>query len=361
MSTDFGSSLSLSRHDHDRDSASRAQVGHLDDVWNLDSTRVFLIRGSKTLGRVVVGERGDDQLRVAFFSPNDVRQLNIDVVERVYLGKANDEPTSEPTHFVALIVDAEQHVETENLTAFQLLTQGEQIPVTRSRTSVGAENTVPDSHNVQLEWADLRVWGHAMTDRETGLFTQALALANWHVSHRFSPTTGEPTESTSSGWVRTTPSNRQLFPRTDVAIIVLVTDDQDRILLGNNAMWEPNRYSLLAGFVDPGESLEAAVQREVREEAGLDVDRIEYMGSQPWPFPASLMVGFVARLGADVDAAILHPDGEEILSLRWFTRDQLSAALDDVVLPGRTSIARALIEHWFGASLDQNAVWLGNR
>lgn len=346
MSTEFGSSLSLSRHNHDRDSANRAREGHLDHVWQRDSTRVFIVRGSKTLGRVILGENDNESLRLAFFSPTEIRRLKIDVIERVYLGRANDDLGDEPTHFVAVVIDSDQELDAETLSALESSTRDDVAP-----------GPVID----HPQWADLRVWGHTMTDRETGLFTQALALANWHVSHRFSPSTGEPTESTSSGWVRTTPSNRQFFPRTDVAIIVLVTDDQDRILLGNNAMWEPNRYSLLAGFVDPGESLEAAVKREVWEEAGLDVDRIEYMGSQPWPFPASLMVGFVARLRPDVDATELHPDGEEILSLRWFTREELGGALNDVVLPGRTSIARSLIEHWFGKPLDQNAVWLGNR
>jgi NAD+ diphosphatase len=161
--------------------------------------------------------------------------------------------------------------------------------------------------------------------------------------------------------VRTSASNQQIFPRTDAAVIVLVTDDDDRILLGNNAMWESNRYSLLAGYVDPGESFEAAVEREVFEESGLRIDRAQYVGSQPWPFPASLMVGFVARVRSDSEASNLQPDGEEILSLRWFSRDELRGSLDDIILPGRTSIARSLIEQWFGEPLDQDALWLGSR
>jgi NAD+ diphosphatase len=113
---------------------------------------------------------------------------------------------------------------------------------------------------------------------------------------------------------------------------------------------------LLAGFVEPGESLEAAVIREVHEEAGVRVGDPEYLGSQPWPFPASLMVGFLARIPVGEDATG-EADGEEIRALRWFTRDELAAAVAarDVLLPGPTSIARAIVEHWFGAEIDDGS------
>ena len=123
------------------------------------------------------------------------------------------------------------------------------------------------------------------------------------------------------------------------------------MLLGSNALWEQHRFSLLAGFVEPGESLEAAVIREIGEEAGLPVDRVEYVASQPWPFPASLMLGFTARLAPGVDADGAMADGEEILELRWFSRDELVAALGDIGLPGETSIARWLLERWFGGPI----------
>jgi NAD+ diphosphatase len=329
MTSEFVSPLSLSRYNHDRDSGNRSRQGHLDEVWARDTTRVLVLSKGKAFGSVVADPAQDEGFELAFLSPQAVSSLNIEVVERIYLGKADHADE----HFVAIVVGAE------------------------AREVIGSSTLVQDTR----EWGDLRVWGHAMSPRDTGLFTQALALANWHASHLFSPTSGEPTQATSAGWVRTSTSNQQMFPRTDVAVIVLVTDDDDRILLGNNAMWESNRYSLLAGYVDPGEALEAAVEREVFEESGLRIDRAEYVGSQPWPFPASLMVGFVARVRPDAQAADLHPDGEEILSLRWFSRDELRASLDDIVLPGRTSIARALIEKWYGEPLDQNAVWLGSR
>jgi NAD+ diphosphatase len=203
------------------------------------------------------------------------------------------------------------------------------------------------------QWGDLRRIGAHLDERDAGLFTQALAILNWHTVSRFSPAAGVETVPAQAGWVRQDETGKEYFPRTDAAVIVGVLDADDRLLLGSNAMWEANRFSLLAGFVEPGESLEAAVIREVFEESGVRVENPQYLGSQPWPFPASLMVGFEARVVAGADT-VGRPDGDEIVALRWFTRDELRAAVDagDVLLPGRTSIARAIIEHWFGGEIE---------
>ncbi len=199
------------------------------------------------------------------------------------------------------------------------------------------------------EWGNLRAIGAKLSRRDAGLLAEALAITNWHASHAFSPLSGAPTEVAKQGWVLTdSASGRELFPRTDMAIIVGVVGDADRLLLGRNALWEGNRYSLLAGFVEPGESLEAAVVREVFEESGVRVTEPRYLGSQPWPFPASLMIGFLAR----AVAVELVPDGVEILELRWFSRDELRAALGEILLPGPSSIARAIIEEWYGGPLE---------
>jgi NAD+ diphosphatase len=139
----------------------------------------------------------------------------------------------------------------------------------------------------------------------------------------------------------------------------LVTDAEDRVLLGNNAMWDSNRYSLLAGFVEPGESLEAAVIREVKEEAGIDVVNPEYLGSQPWPFPRSLMLGFHARLAPGADPTAVKADGEEILTLRWLSREELLASRETIALPSQPAISRSLIEHWLGSELDDVTSWSG--
>ena len=207
-------------------------------------------------------------------------------------------------------------------------------------------------HFAEAEWANLRQVGTLLSDRDAGMLTEALAIFNWHHSHRFSPKTGEATVSEKGGWVRRDPiSGGEVFPRTDPAVIVGVVDADDRLLLGSNALWESNRYSLLAGFVEPGESLEQAVTREIFEESGVHVTDPVYLGSQPWPFPASLMLGFTARV-ADGFVGSGTPDGTEILDLRWFSRDELAAALPDIKLPGPTSIARAIIEEWYGAPID---------
>lgn len=207
-------------------------------------------------------------------------------------------------------------------------------------------------------WSGLRAAAPVLGDRDAGLFTEALALANWHDGAGFCPRCGATTTVVQAGWARRCDrEGNLLFPRTDPAVIVLVTDDDDRVLLGSNALWEQNRFSLLAGFVEPGESLEAAVVREMGEEAGLRVDRVEYGASQPWPFPASLMLGFTARVADGAVPSAAAPDGVEILQLRWFTRADLAEATDEIALPGGTSIARWLLERWYGGPIPESLAW----
>jgi NAD+ diphosphatase len=199
------------------------------------------------------------------------------------------------------------------------------------------------------QWHGLRRSGIGLSPSDAAIFTQALALANWHATHQHCPRCGALTQITRAGWVRfCAKDDMQLFPRTDPAVIVGVIDSEDRILLGSQGVWEENRYSILAGFVEPGESLEAAVVREMNEEAGIVVANPRYLGSQAWPFPFSLMLGYTAEyVGGTVT-----PDGEEIVKLRWFTKAELRAEAKSLLLPGRLSIARAIIEHWLGEELD---------
>lgn len=205
--------------------------------------------------------------------------------------------------------------------------------------------------------AGLRTLGTELEPEETSLLVTAQSVALWHRDHPRCPRCGAVTEVIRSGWARECPEDRSLhFPRTDPAVIVAITDgnqdpDQERILLGRSSLWAGNRYSTLAGFVEPGESAEQAVVREIFEEAGVVVGSVHYQGSQPWPFPRSLMLGFRA-VAHTVDVT---PDGQEILDLRWFTRAELKAAAaeESIVLPGRISIAHALIVSWLGEPLPE--------
>jgi NAD+ diphosphatase len=190
-------------------------------------------------------------------------------------------------------------------------------------------------------WVDLREIGAALDDRDAGLFTTAVALAHWHDRHPRCPIDGTPTSLINGGWVRRCPTDgSDHFPRTDPAVIMLVHDGDDRCVLGRQATWPEGRFSILAGFVEPGESAEAAVAREVDEEVGLAVAEVSYAGSQPWPFPSSLMLGYTARA---LGSALNLRDGE-LAEARWFTRDQIRART--VRLPPPVSIAHRIITDW---------------
>jgi len=195
---------------------------------------------------------------------------------------------------------------------------------------------------------DLRLLAARLPADEAGLLAYARAMLTWRRRHRYCGSCGAPTMPARSGHALVCSSascRTEQFPRIDPAIIVLVSDGE-RALLGRQAAWAPGRYSTIAGFVEPGESLEDAVVREVFEEAGIRADRIEYHSSQPWPFPSSLMLGFTAQaLTTDI---ALHD--EELEDARWFTRAELAAGV--IILPPRQSISYSLIEHWFDAGSE---------
>jgi NAD+ diphosphatase len=203
---------------------------------------------------------------------------------------------------------------------------------------------------------DLRGVGLKLSARDVGVMATAVALANWHVRHAYSPLSGQPTVLSEAGWTRVSDDGAEtLWPRTDPAVIMLVHDGvagpSGRCLLGHNAAWTTpgweNRYSCLAGFVEPGESAEMSVAREVFEEVGVAVRDVTYVSSQPWPFPGSIMLGFHAV--ADPDAELTF-DPAEISHARWFTRAEIRAVLADEPadfgLPSAISIAHYLVETW---------------
>lgn len=214
----------------------------------------------------------------------------------------------------------------------------------RARFAVLVEEPDDDS------WQNLRMVGERLATEEASLLVHAVALAEWHTAHRFCPRCGHRLEVAAAGHVLTCPGcGRQQFPRTDPAVIMLVTDGEDRALLGRQPQWPEGRYSTLAGFVDPGESLEDAVRREVAEEAGVEVGEVTYLGNQPWPFPASLMVGFFAK----ALTTQITVDEDEISHARWVSREQVREETEagTLLLPGTISISRTLIETWYGGPL----------
>jgi NAD+ diphosphatase len=309
MSQSFLSRLPLSRFEVDRDYLARERDGLFEELWADPSTRILPVSD----GRALVSP--DSSLRLVTVSEIPDSGL------RVYLGRTTTATATEPIGTPIVTV--------------QLVDEGD---------------------FADAQWANLRTIGSRLGDRDAGLLTEALGILNWHLTHTYSPRSGSATVVEKGGWVRRDlETGAELFPRTDAAIIVGVTDAADRILLGSNALWESNRFSLLAGFVEPGESLEAAVIREVFEESGIRVADPVYLGSQPWPFPASLMLGFTAKVDESQNST-LTPDGAEILALRWFSRDELRETRAEILLPGPTSIAHAIIEEWYGEPIT-DGIW----
>ncbi|MEV0587345.1 NAD(+) diphosphatase [Nonomuraea sp. NPDC050310] len=306
--------LLLARGTVDRSSALRTDAAWLERAWNNPDTRVLLIDDGHTLVR----RQGEEVQAVLYTTaeapPGDRYLLGVEG-ETVYFAVA-----------AALTHDVEASRRVTVPLSLADAPEGEIIP------------------------AGLRQVGGLLGDRDAGLLVYAVALEAWHATHQHCPRCGARTEIEHGGHVRRCPVDESLnFPRVDPAVIMLIRDADDRCLLARGPQWPAGRLSVLAGFVEPGESLENAVIREVAEEVGVPVINPRYLGSQPWPFPRSLMLGFFA----DAVSTDLLLDQEEIAEARWFTRDELAEALKEgeVRLPPPVSIARRLIETWYGEHL----------
>lgn len=207
------------------------------------------------------------------------------------------------------------------------------------------------------DYLSLRELAGGLSPRDLEIAMHAIALSNWHDAHPHCPKCGAPTRVDLAGAARKCDQDEtQHHPRTDPAVIVLVKDRDDRILLGHQPVWPDGRFSTFAGFLEPGETFEQCVAREVLEEAGVKLSEIKYLGSQPWPFPASVMIAFEAITDQPSEA---RPDGEEITEVKWFSRSELKAAAEDgsLLLPPTVSVARKMIEGWLGAtSLDSSKI-----
>lgn len=298
------SDLMLSRSTHDRRGIERDDPSLLERLWGDERTRVLRWSAGAT---PVVDHEGATRLDLV--APSVVGERSI----RAFLGRDVDG--------VAHVVAQVEHERVEG-----------------------------DG------WEDLRLVAPRLDETDAGLFTQASALLRWHQVSTHCSRCGAATQVVSSGWVRRCPRDAsQHFPRTDAAVIMAVVDDEGRLLLGHNPAWPVNRYSTLAGFVEPGETLEDAVRREVAEEVGVVVGEVVYEGDQPWPFPASLMLGFTARALTTTVTA----DENEITDARWFTREELPGQVErgEVLLPGPVSIAHRLVERWYGRPLPAVEEW----
>jgi NAD+ diphosphatase len=308
--------LALSRSGVDRATQRRGDTVWLDEAWADPRTRVLVVHDSEALVRT-----RDGQLELVFVSPADA---------------------PEGTRFL-LGVDA------EGTAFFGVSSAAELEPATRSE-------------DLDVRAMALRQSGALLSDRDAGLLTHAVALAYWHETHTHCPRCGTPTVPAPAGHLTTCPADgTEHFPRLDPAVIMLVIDPEGRLMLARNALWPKGRMSVVAGFVEPGESAEHAVAREVYEETSIVVGQVRYLGSQPWPMPRSLMLGYEARAASGQRIAV---DEDEIGEARWFTRAELRAAIDagEIGIAPSSSIARRLIEYWYGEELPSGPQgWLGRR
>ncbi|WP_370504092.1 NAD(+) diphosphatase [Cellulomonas sp. ICMP 17802] len=319
--------LPLSRAGIDRAALLRTDDRAVPDALADEATRVLLVCDGSVVATA--------EPRVALLAPSDVARLLPEPGEWLLLGRgdagevylARRVPERRPAPRVGEASDVLVHAAPDG-------------------PAPDPEPDLPEG----LGWVSLRDIGAALSADEAGLATTAVALDSWHARHPRCPRCGAEARVGQSGWTRVCVADgSEHYPRTDPAVIMAVVDADDRLLLGHAAHWAAGRWSTLAGFVEAGESLEHAVRREVAEETGVVVGDVAYRGSQPWPFPASLMLGFRAS-ATSTDVTV---DGVELTDARWFSREELATAVrtGEVIPPGRASIARALVEEWFGGPL----------
>ncbi|GAA4831313.1 NAD(+) diphosphatase [Actinomycetospora corticicola] len=324
----------LSRSTVDRREQVRDDPEHVESTWPL--ARVVRVDPQ---GRTPVEEQPDGSLRV------------VDVPSR---------------QFGATIPDGAVLLGEEDGTVYW----GVRVP------DADASNDAGSGFSSTERWRDLRISGGDLDAHSAGLLTTAVALLSWQERARFCTRDGSPMRAIKAGWAQLCEAHdHEEYPRTDPSMICLVHDGADRVLLARQPIWPEGRYSVLAGFVEAGESLEACVARECAEEVGVTVSTITYLGSQPWPFPRSLMIGFSAV--ADPEETLRLQEGE-IENARWVTRTELREALEagdwmtregdgpkgahgvggtafeagddrELILPGGVSIARAMLEAWAAA------------
>ena len=372
--------LALSRVTTDRDAERRETPGLLTELVRDPSTRLLLV---DTRGRVALGGHGTGRISEAskagqpsrargaaerwaretgwdarhphpadhlpHIRATDLEERDLEGLTTAYLGCDADGTEGAGGHepggsWLAVVVPTELEVP--------------EAPAAPGggRDAEGAGTERPGLRHLLEDHplTPLRAVGAQMSAHDAGLATTACALAAWHASSTYCPGCGAATHMIQAGWARRcTVCAATHFPRTDPSVIMTVTDADDRLVMVHGATWPPGRFSVVAGFVEAGESLEAAVVREVAEETGLRVaaDSVGYLASQPWPFPRSLMVGYRARLAPGPQSPC--PDGQEVTEVLLVSRQELSRAVAGgrIILPGPTSIGRLLIEDWYGGPI----------
>ncbi|PRY09710.1 NAD+ diphosphatase [Pontibacter ummariensis] len=285
----------------------RADEEHIDKLWRSEQVRVVVV--SDTLSLLLEQE---DRVEAAFLTKEQAAALEALAQVRVYLGSEGDIP------YFALGFEGKQE---------ELLGQ------------LGGEFSLQDLRTVALE----------LPKEQAALLSYARAIVHWNLRHQYCPDCGSVMHSAEAGHVRKCSGadcNRQHYPRTDTAVIVLISEG-DACLLGRQATWPQGQYATIAGFLEPGETLEQAVAREAKEETGVELESIAYHSSQPWPFPSSIMVGF----SAVASSRQLKVNHDEMDDARWFTRNEIAAGLKagDFRLPPPVSIAYRLIRDWFNS------------
>lgn len=314
--------LPLSQSQVDYDVERRTDPSALQSLLSSDHSRVLIVRGS-----TVAVPRDPVNLRsvtghvraVALPGPYLTDDMLAGSSSRIFLG------THDGTAFLALGLPRDNST----------LTAQQRVLVER------------------FEWLDLRDFAPRSSALEAGLVTSAVTVTAWQASQNFCPQCGFPVQQTHAGWAQrcTNPAHDTvLFPRIEPAVITAIVDRNDRLLLQHNRAWkQPHLFSVTAGFVEAGESLEHAARREAMEEVGIDLGAVTYTGSQPWPFQSSLMLSFTG-LARTTDISV---DGDEVEEARWFTREEFVAAVSsgEIDLPGKAAVARYQIQQWFGQEI----------
>lgn len=312
----------------------RRQSGLFQQLSRQKKVSVMLVQGQRLglpHGSLERAQQGSGTLSLALlpgeYVPSFVGSASGGSSSLYFLGSASEQ------HFFALDLDLAQKLSTNSSTTKEV---GDFI----------------DRAQTRFEWLDLKSFAPRGLSRDVGLATSAVALSSWQNSQQYCPSCGASTQPFANGWEQVCTQegpSREFFARIEPAVITEIVDSKDRLLLAHNTAWEPDRYSLCAGFVEAGESFERAVRREAMEELQIPLGHMRYLGSQPWPFPSSLMVAFKAQALTD-DVTV---DGQEIDHALWVSRDEYSQALSQgtIVPPTQASVAHYMIEQWYGHML----------